>query len=126
MANPGYRVEGLSTVVRELQAFGLEIDDLKDAFSRIAAEGARAASSYAPHASGALAGDVRGIRAKSKASVIAGRARVKYAGVQNYGWAAHGIPATNFMQRADATLRPRVVPLLEADINRIIREKGLA
>jgi hypothetical protein len=116
---------GLSKLVRDLQALGVEVDELKDAFGSIAAEGARLAASFAPKRSGALAASVRGNRAKAKAVVSAGRARVKYAGVQNYGWPAHNIAATNFMQRADEALRPTVVPTLEKSIEAMIARKGL-
>lgn len=121
----GFRVTGLTAVVRALQDLGLEVDDLKDAFSSIAEEGARYASAYAPKRSGRLAADIRGNRAKSKAVVTAGRVSVPYAGVINYGWAAHGIEANGFLQRADMAMRPRALVLLEQEINQSITTKGL-
>ena len=124
MPQSGFRVEGLTRAVRQLQEVGLEVDDLKSAFSQIAREAAQVASAAAPRRTGALAGDIRGNRAKSKAVVIAGRARIKYAGPINYGWPRRGIRGAFFMQHADQVMRPRVVPMLENEINRIIREKG--
>lgn len=121
----GFKVEGLNAVVRALQELGLETEDLKGAFSTLAAEGARVASGFAPRRSGRLAGDVRGNRAKSKAVVTAGRASVPYAGPINYGWPARGIAAAGFMQKADEQMQPRAVQLLEDEINRQIRSKGL-
>jgi len=136
----GYKVEGLTKVVRALKQFGLEVNDLKDAFAAIAAEGAQKAAAYAPRRSGRLAGDIRGNRAQSKASVIAGRARIPYAGPINYGWGrlnaswktgafATGIrgqyAGSGFMQKADEEMRPRAVLLLEENINAVIRQKGL-
>ena len=121
----GFKVDGLYQVVGALMAIGLEVDDLKSAFSSIAETGAQLASRYAPRRSGALAADIRGNRAKSKADVTAGRVSVPYAGPINYGWAAHGIEANGFMQRADADMRPFALKRLEDEINTQIRKRGL-
>ena len=122
----GFKVTGLREVVRDLQRIGLDVDDLKGAFSRIAAEGARVASGFVRSRSGALAGSVRGNRAKSKAVVAAGSARaVPYSGVQNYGWPARHIPAQGFMQRADDVMRTRAIGMLEDEVNTVIRRRGL-
>lgn len=125
MVAGGVRVEGLNQLVRDLQALGLDVDDLKGAFGPIAAEGARLASGFAPKRSGRLAGTIRGNKAKNKAVVTAGRARVKYAGAINYGWPRRGIRPARFMQRADEALQPRALTMLENEIDRIIHEKGL-
>lgn len=124
-ASFGFKVEGLTQVVRALQAAGVEVDDLKGAFSKIADEGARAASSFAPELTGRLAGDIRGNRAKSKAVVTAGRSSLPYAGPINYGWPAHNIAPSGFMQKADQVMQPRALHLLEAEINNALRRKGL-
>lgn len=138
--NGGVRVEGLNALTRNLQALGLDIDDLKDAFSQIAAEGARLAASFAPRLSGRLAASVRGNKAKNKAVVSAGKARVKWAGSVNYGWPSPskyqgkprvrggwpvGIVGSSFMQRADEAMRPRAIAELEQSIEKKIRERGL-
>lgn len=120
------RVTGVRQVVRALEAVGLEVDDLKDAFSTIAAEGARAVQRHTPVKSGRLRGDVRGNRAKSKAVVTAGRASVPYAGPINYGWPARGIEAAGFMQAGDAEMAPKALDALEAELNRQIKKRGLA
>ena len=121
----GYRVQGLSTVVRDLQALGAEVDDLKDAFAKIASEGAEVAAQHAPRKSGRLAGDIRGNRAKSKAVVTAGRASVPYAGPINYGWPKRNISAAGFMQKADEEMQPRALQMLEDEINQSARRRGL-
>lgn len=121
----GFRVEGLSSVVRGLQALGSDVEDLKDAFAAIAREAAERAAAAAPRKRGALAADIRGNRAKSKAVVTAGRSSIPYAGPINYGWPARGIEAAGFMQAADAQMGPRALVLLETEINRKIRERGL-
>lgn len=126
MALAGVRVDGLAAVVRDLQAIGLEVEDLKDAFQTISQLGARAAAAHVRSDSGRLAGDVRGNRAKSKAVITAGRASLPYAGVQNYGWPAHNISPQGFMQKADRELQPISLRLLEREVNRQIRKRGMA
>ena len=121
----GFRVEGLSQVVRALQTLGVEVEDLKDAFGEISREGAQLASQYAPRRSGRLAGDVRGNRAKSKAVITAGRSSVPYAAPINYGWAKRNIAASGFMQKADQALQPYALRRLEENINRNIQREGL-
>lgn len=124
-AQVGFKVQGLSQVVRALQEMGLEVEDLKDAFAKIAQEGAEAAAAAAPRKSGRLAADIRGNRAKSKAVVTAGRVSVPYAGPINYGWPSRGIEPAGFMQAADQQMQPIALRLLEDDINAKIRQKGL-
>ncbi len=122
----GFKVEGLSRVVRGLQLLGLEVADLKGPRAAIAAPGAQLAAAAAPRRSGRLAADVRGNRAKGKAVVTAGRASVPYAGPINYGWPKRGIAPAGFMQKADQQMRPVAIARLEEEINRKIRAKGLA
>lgn len=126
MAQTGVRVEGLTKVTRALRQIGLEVDDLKDAFGKIASKGAELASRFAPKRTGALAGDVRGNRAQSKAVITAGRARLPYAGPINYGWPARNIKASRFMQQADKALQPKSLRMLEQEINYQIRKRGLS
>lgn len=121
----GFRVQGLNTLVRDLLAIGVEVEDLKDAFSAIAREGAVVAARHAPRLTGRLAGDIRGNRAKNKAVVTAGRVSVPYAGPINYGWPARHISAAGFMQAADREWQPYAVARLEHEINVSIIRRGL-
>lgn len=120
------RIDGLNTVVRDLLGMGLEVEDLKGAFSEIARFGAIVAARHAPRRSGALAGDIRGNRARNKAVITAGRSSLPYAGPINFGWAARGIKPSGFMQKADTELQPYSLRVLEQDINAAIRRRGLA
>lgn len=122
----GVRVDGLNQVVTGLLAIGVEVEDLKGAFSSIAAMGARQAARYAPKRTGRLASDVRGNRSRSKAVVTAGRASLPYAGPINYGWARRNIEPSLFMQKADQAVRPFALRRLEAEINTQIRRRGLS
>jgi len=121
----GVQVEGLSRVLRQLKDLGLEVEDLKAAFAKIAAEGAERVAAHVPRKSGALAGSIRGNRAQSKAVVRAGKAAVSYAGAINYGWPARGIEPALFMQQGDQEMQPIAVRRLEEEIEHQIRRKGL-
>jgi hypothetical protein len=125
VSSGGVRVTGLNKLTRELQGLGLEVDDLKEAFSDIAADAADKAAQFAPRRSGKLAGTIRGNRAKNKAVVTAGRGKVRYAGPINYGWPKRNIRADGFMQRADDAVRPTVVERLTQNIQRVIDSRGL-
>lgn len=119
------QIEGLTKTIRGLQKAGVEVDDLKDAFADIASRGARLASSFAPVRSGKLRASIRGNRAKNKAVVTAGKARVPYAGAINYGWPRRGIAPALFMQRADAAIAPDALRLLESGIDDALRKADL-
>lgn len=128
MATPdgGVRVEGLRDLTRSLEAMGVDVVDIKNAFGSIAAKAASLASSFAPRKSGALQASIKGNRAKNAAIVKAGSARVPYAGAINYGWPRRNIPAAGFMQKADDQMRPHVAHDLEVAIERLIAQKGLS
>lgn len=125
MAGEG-SVEGLRQVVKGLLEIGVSLEDLKDAMADVAKAATDVAQAAAPVRSGALRASIRGNRAKGKAVVTAGRARVPYAGAINYGWRDRNIRPARFMQKADEVVGPRAVQLLEDGINRIIDEKGLS
>lgn len=110
--------------MRDLQQVGTEVDDLKAVFSTIAAEGAEIAARHAPSKSGALRASIRGNKAKGKAVVMAGRARVPYAGAQNYGWKARGIRPRMFMQSIDSVMETRAPELFEEGISDILVKLG--
>lgn len=122
----GVKVEGLSKLLRQLEAVGGDVEDVKDAMASIAQKGAKLASSFAPVKTGALRSSIRGNRSKARAVVTAGRAAVPWAGPQNYGWPARNIPATSFMQRADTALRPKAIQELDKALTAAIRKRGLS
>ncbi|PJJ48298.1 hypothetical protein CLV56_4003 [Mumia flava] len=122
----GLKVEGLNRVVRDLQTLGLELEDLKTAFSNIARTGASVMARYVPARTGRLRGDVRGNRAKSKAVVAVGRSTIPYAGPIQWGWPARNIAPAGFFERTDAVMDDVAVRMLEDEINNQIRRKGLS
>jgi hypothetical protein len=125
MASGGVRITGLRETIRGLEKMGVAVDDLKDAFAPIAAEGSRIAAGFVQSRSGRLAASLRGNRAKNRAVITAGGARARYAGPQNYGWRRRGIEPQGFMQKADEVLQTRSRVLLEDALNGAIRRSGL-
>jgi hypothetical protein len=125
MPGVGVQVEGLRETVRALQRAGIEVQDLKEVFGGIAAEGASVAAGFAPRLTGRLAASIRGNRAKNRSVIAAGRARIPYAGPINYGWRARGIEPSMFMQRADRVIAPRAVQMLDEGLTALIEKVGL-
>jgi hypothetical protein len=121
----GVQVEGLNTLVRDLERLGVEVTDLKDAFAAIASEAATKAAGFAPRRTGRLAASVRGNRSKNKAVVTAGKASIGYAVVVNYGSPKRHIAASQFMQRADEAMRPVALERINTAIQDAIRRAGL-
>lgn len=127
MAAPaiGVRVEGLTKVVRGLQQMGVEVEDLKDAWGRIAEEVKPDYQRVTPYRTGRLRGDYRTSKAKGKANLYVGRASVPYAGPINYGWAKRNIAPANFVQRGDVTAAPKASRSLEEEISRLVARLNL-
>lgn len=119
------RVTGLREFVDHCKALGVSIEDMRSAFSTVAALGAATAASYAPKRTGALASDLRGSHARDRAVVTAGRTTVPYAGPINYGWAAHGIRGAFFMQKTDEVWAPYALTRLKQEVDKKIRQEGL-
>lgn len=117
-------VTGLKETVKNLERLGVEVDDLKDVFSALAREAAEINQNAAPRRSGKLQASVRGNRAKNKAVVSAGGARVPYARLINYGNPKRNIRPRYFMQEADRILGPRLDERLEQGLSEVIRKAG--
>lgn len=118
------QVEGLRELVRDLERAGVDLDDLKDAIGRISAEGAETAQGHTPRRSGKLAGTVRGNRAKNKAQVTIGTARVPYAGPIIFGWPKRGIRPAHTIDRTDAVMVHRAPQILDDELGRIFAKYG--
>lgn len=126
MADVTVQVDGLRETVRDLERVGVEVADLKTVFGTIAAEGAHVAETFTPHASGALAATVRGNKAKNKAVVTFGTARIRYAGPIIYGWPARNIAPAQTVERTDAVMDTRAPQLLEEGLTDIYERYGFA
>lgn len=126
------RAEGINALTRELIGLGVDVEDLKDAFSDLADMGEGIAARHAPVGSGRdphpgqLRADIRGNRARNKAVVTSGRSRIPYAGAINFGWRAHNIEGVGYMQAVDEELGPMAPRILERSISDLIKRRGLA
>lgn len=119
------QVEGLKGLVRDLERTGVEVDDLKDVFGAVAAEGARVASGFTPRDTGALRATVRGNRAKNKAVVMFGKGKVKYAGPILYGWPKRNIVGSRTIARTDDVLARTAPQLLDQGLTDLLTRNGL-
>jgi hypothetical protein len=119
------RIKGLNEVTRNLKMFGATAEDLKEANSLISRKVASDAAANAPVKTGKLANSVRGNRQQRKASIIAGSASVKYAGVIEYGYPKRNIAARAFLRRAGWDNQSFIIEQYEKNINSIIRKYNL-
>ncbi|MFM9573397.1 hypothetical protein ACKI1I_25415 [Streptomyces turgidiscabies] len=119
MAGVRVTIEGLGHVVESLEGFSVKASDLQNAFQRIAGTIDRSAHGLVPKLSGRLAASIKPSKAKSKATVRAGSARIPYAGVQNYG-NYHNIEAKHFMNKALEQNEARSVTEIERELDRLI------
>jgi hypothetical protein len=122
----GVHVAGLREFTRGLEKAGVEVEDLKDVMGGIAAEASRVMQGLVPTRSGRLRDSVRGNRAKGKAIVTFGGARVPYARPIQYGWPAHNIKPARFIERTDDVMETRAVEMLEDGWAQITERNGLA
>lgn len=122
MADYTVSVKGLREVVRSLNQYEGAVKDLKEANNAIGSKVAQTASAIAPQSTGALAASVKANKAKQKIQIRAGGAKVPYAGVQEYGWAARNIQAQPFLRRAAWTNREYTRTQYVANLNAIRRK----
>lgn len=118
------QVDGLRALVRDLEHAGVDVADLKAVFGRVAAEAADVGRAHTRRRSGALAGTARGNKAKNKAVVTWGTARVRYAGPAIYGWPRRGIRPSDTITRTDQVMDDRAPAMIEAGLADLIAHYG--
>ncbi|SRR5690625_2226519 len=118
-------IDGPEQLRAAFHQLGYRSRDLHQAWGQIGAAIAHTAHGGVPWATGTLAGSIRAGKAKTKAIVRAGGARVPYAGVINYGWPGHNIEAQPFLTDALEAERDPALATIDHEIDRIIREVGL-
>jgi hypothetical protein len=121
----GVHIEGLRETTRALEKAGVEVEDLKDVMGAIATEARDVMTPMLPRRSGTLAGSARPNRAKGKAVVTIGGARVPYAAPIIYGWPKRNIRPTLAVPRTDAVMERRAPELLAEGWNTIAEQNGL-
>lgn len=123
--NTGIYFEGLRETIRAMEQLGVEIGDMKDVMAAIAAKAADIMRPLIPLGpTGKLRASARGNRAKGKAVVTVGNARVKYANPINYGWPRRHIAPADFVHKTDQAMDDIAVEMLSEGIDRLIREAG--
>jgi len=122
----GVYVSGLREITRGFEKAGVDVEELKDVMGKVASEAADSMQAFVPTRTGALRASVRGNRAKGKAVVTAGKARVPYAAPIQWGWAKRGIKPAKFVERTDDVMETRSVQILEQGWADIAERNGLA
>lgn len=119
----GVRVDGLRQAIRKLEQLGVAASDLKEAMYRIAQKPLSEAKSRAPHRTGALAASIRASKAKSKAVLRAGSAKVAYASFQEFGTSKN--PERRFMRGAVQDNEGYVTSQLDLELKKLIARYDL-
>ena len=117
-ASVGFRVTGLAEVVAGLYGLAEDLDRLD--LGGVAREAATLVASRAPRRTGTLAGSIRAEATPNRGAVVA---TVHYAGPVNYGWGT--TPGAGFMAAGDRLLDARSPAIIDAEIHRKIRTRGL-
>lgn len=92
-------IYGINRLERTMIRAADLMSDLKEANRSAAATAAAGGRTASPVRTGRLAATVRGNNAAGAAVILAGRARVPYAGPIHWGWAARNITANPFLVR---------------------------
>lgn len=126
MPQEGISVEGLNLLLRNLRRVNSEYPkQAKEIHKEIAEPVSERAKTKARKKSGRMAASIRPYATQRKAEVGAG-ARVVYAGVQHYGWPAHGISPNPFLTESINEMQPQILVtydrLMDQWIERIWQE----
>jgi phage gpG-like protein len=116
----GIKVEGGRQLRKALADLDPKLDDLKDAHQRVSKIVEQHAKGNAPRRTGKLANSIRGNRAKTRATVKAGGARVRYAGVIEWGWPKRHIPAQHYLVNAAHDTEPTWQRIYLEDVNDLL------
>lgn len=117
----GIRVEGGRELRASLKRAGRDLNDLKDAHKEAADLVTSASKPGTPHGkTGKLAGSLRGAGTASAAIIRAGGARVRYAGVQHFGWPARHIRPRPWITEAAQRTEPTWTHLYEDAVEDVL------
>lgn len=114
------RVEGLAALTRTMRKAGEDITELKDAHTRVSDIVTTAAADRAPRNTGALSQSLRPAKQANRARVMAGSAKVPYAGPIHWGWPAHNIEPQPFLSDAAVETQPQWIEQYQADVQKAL------
>lgn len=97
------RVEGARRLRSTMKRAGVDMQQMSDAHQRVGSIVISASAPRAPRETGRLAGSLRASRTRASAVV---RSSLVYAGVQEWGWPAHGIAEHAFVRGGAKTSEP--------------------
>lgn len=120
MAADRVKIEGTRELRASLDKAGAELADLRALNAKIGDALAVAGRPRAPVLMGNLAASIRSSGTKTAGVVRAGGGSVPYAGVQEFGWPARGIPAQPYLTAALIEVEPKVLALYHAELERIL------
>ncbi len=114
-------VYGLRETIQAMEARGTAAKDLSLLMERVGRIVATGAKGLARRNSGTMANNIRPSRTKTKAVVRAGSARVPYAGVQHFGWAARNITPNPYLYEALDDRRTAVLDAFNREVAQITK-----
>jgi hypothetical protein len=102
----GVQVAGARELRKALARAGADLQDFTDLHAAIGRYVAARAAAMAPRRTGTLSASIRASKAKSSATLRAGSAKVRYAGVIHWGWPRRSIRPQTFLVDAAAVTEP--------------------
>lgn len=125
MTKPTITIEGARRLRKALRSVDGGVDDLKSTHAESAQIVERRAAELVPRRSGALGGSIRSSGQAAGGVVRSGRARVPYAGVIHFGWAARNISPQPFLYDALDDRRTEVLDVYAARVDGLVKKHGL-
>lgn len=119
----GVRVKGLKETIRSLERLGVSVEDLKGAMSNVSSKVVSDAKALTPVRSGALQASIRASKAKNKATMRGGSAKVYYASFVEYG-SVHN-KAQQMVTDAVTANQDYMVTQLEREVESLIARYNL-
>lgn len=118
---PAIQVEGARELRKALKTMDSRLDDLKDAHTAAAAPVLSEAQHLVPVEDGGLFGSLRTNRRAAGVDILAGSARIPYAGPIHFGWPARNIEPQPFLYDALDARADEVRAAYEAHIDGLVR-----
>ena len=115
------QVEGAAELRRAMKHMERDLKDLTKIHKAAAAPVMERSKDLVPRVSGALGRTIRLSATRTRASILAGRSGVPYAGPIHYGWRRRNIEPHPFLTDAIAEKRSEVVDIYGMAIGDLVR-----